>query len=92
MRTVYNFFLFFSSCYRLATVLLYLNEPQEGGETAFPVAGNETFSVEVRISNCRCTSNNAGWVPSGHLSRHGFLGNSYDLLTRRQSEFNLTSQ
>ena len=83
---------FFSSCYRLATVLLYLNEPQEGGETAFPVAGNETFSVEVRISNCRCTSNNAGRVPSGHLSRHGFLGNNYDVLTRRQSEFNLTSQ
>lgn len=32
---------------RLATVLLYLNEPQEGGETAFPVAGNETFSAEA---------------------------------------------
>ncbi|KAL9950834.1 hypothetical protein ACROYT_G043398 [Oculina patagonica] len=31
----------------LATVLLYLNEPEKGGETAFPVAGNETFSQEA---------------------------------------------
>lgn len=33
--------------YRLATVLLYLNEPEKGGETAFPLADNETFSTEV---------------------------------------------
>lgn len=32
---------------RFATVLIYLNNPQEGGETAFPLAGNETFSVEA---------------------------------------------
>lgn len=32
---------------RLATVLLYLNEPEKGGETAFPLADNETFSTEV---------------------------------------------
>jgi len=32
---------------RLATVLIYLNNPQEGGETAFPLAGNETFSIKA---------------------------------------------
>jgi len=32
---------------RLATVLLYLNEPEKGGETAFPLADNETFSTEA---------------------------------------------
>ncbi len=41
---IYTLFCLF---YRLATVLLYLNEPEKGGETAFPVAGNETFSQEV---------------------------------------------
>ena len=35
--------------YRFATVLIYLNEPKQGGETAFPLAGNETFSMEVGL-------------------------------------------
>lgn len=34
---------------RFATVLIYLNEPKQGGETAFPLAGNETFSMEVGL-------------------------------------------
>lgn len=32
---------------RFATVLIYLNNPKKGGETAFPLAGNETFSLEA---------------------------------------------
>ncbi|XP_071508225.1 transmembrane prolyl 4-hydroxylase-like [Diadema antillarum] len=31
---------------RFATVLFYLNDVEEGGETAFPVADNETFTLE----------------------------------------------
>ena len=33
---------------RFLTILYYLDETQDGGETAFPVADNETFSDEVR--------------------------------------------
>ena len=39
-------------------MLYFLNDVEEGGETAFPVANNETFSIEVRISTnhtCRET-------------------------------------
>ena len=28
-------------------MLYFLNDVEEGGETAFPVANNETFSIEV---------------------------------------------
>ncbi|CAH3172383.1 unnamed protein product, partial [Porites evermanni] len=38
---------------RFATVLIYLNEPKQGGETAFPLAGNETFSMEVEEKSSR---------------------------------------
>ena len=31
------------------TVLFYLNDVEEGGGTAFPVAGNETYDVHVSI-------------------------------------------
>ena len=33
---------------RYLTVLYFLNAVEEGGETAFPVADNETFDEEVR--------------------------------------------
>ena len=32
------------------TVLFYLNDVIEGGETAFPLADNETYSIEVWIT------------------------------------------
>jgi len=32
---------------RFATVLIYLNNPKIGGETAFPLAGNESYSAEA---------------------------------------------
>ena len=32
---------------RYITVLYFLNDVEEGGETAFPVADNATFSKEV---------------------------------------------
>ncbi|XP_071953278.1 transmembrane prolyl 4-hydroxylase-like [Antedon mediterranea] len=32
---------------RYATIMYYLNDVDEGGDTAFPVADNETFSCEV---------------------------------------------
>ena len=44
--TTSNMFILLLYC-RLVTVLLYLNEPEKGGETAFPLADNETFSTEV---------------------------------------------
>ena len=40
-----SFFVLF--CFRFITVLYYLNDVEEGGETAFPVADNETFDMEV---------------------------------------------
>jgi len=35
------------SFYRYITILYYLNDVEEGGETAFPVADNETFDQTV---------------------------------------------
>ena len=32
---------------RYITILYYLNDVEEGGETAFPVADNETFDQQV---------------------------------------------
>ena len=32
---------------RYVTILYFLNEPPEGGETAFPMADNATFIKEV---------------------------------------------
>lgn len=37
-----------SFSYRYITVLYFLNDVEEGGETAFPVADNATFSPEVK--------------------------------------------
>ena len=34
---------------RYITVLMFLNEPEDGGNTAFPVADNTTYSDEVMI-------------------------------------------
>lgn len=42
--------------YRYITVLYFLNDVEEGGETAFPVADNATFSTEVK--NKQLTNNN----------------------------------
>lgn len=41
---------------RYITVLYFLNDVEEGGETAFPVANNETFSIEAwtQITKYRC--------------------------------------
>lgn len=38
---------YFIPC-RYITVLYFLNDVEEGGETAFPVADNATFSIEVQ--------------------------------------------
>ena len=35
---------------RYVTILFYLNDVEEGGETAFPMADNVTLSMEVRFS------------------------------------------
>lgn len=40
---------FFHLVFRYITVLYYLNNVEEGGETAFPVADNATFSYEVYL-------------------------------------------
>ncbi len=40
---------------RFITVMIYLNDVEEGGETAFPAAHNETYdnSVSSGFSRCR---------------------------------------
>ena len=38
------------SLIRYVTILFYLNDVEEGGETAFPMADNVTLSMEVRFS------------------------------------------
>ena len=32
---------------RFMTIIYYLSDVEEGGETAFPIADNETYTVEV---------------------------------------------
>ena len=39
----------FLSFYRFITIMVYLKEPEEGGETAFPAADNITYSESVSI-------------------------------------------
>ena len=34
--------------FRYMTILFYLNDVEEGGETAFPVAQNQTLDYQVR--------------------------------------------
>ena len=34
---------------RFMTILYYLNDVEDGGETAFPVADNETFDQAVSV-------------------------------------------
>ena len=34
---------------RFMTILYYLNDVEDGGETAFPVADNETFDQMVSV-------------------------------------------
>ena len=37
-------------CFRILTILYYLNDVKEGGETAFLVADNNTLDVKVRFT------------------------------------------
>ena len=41
--------LFLPFNYRYMTILFYLNDVEGGGETAFPVANNETLDITVSI-------------------------------------------
>lgn len=50
-----------SFSYRYITVLYFLNDVEEGGETAFPVADNATFSPEVK--NKQQTNDNSFFSP-----------------------------
>ena len=36
--------------FRYATILYYLNDVEDGGETAFPVADNDTFDKKVTLT------------------------------------------
>ena len=33
------------------TIMVYLNEVEEGGETAFPIANNDTYDDHVSTNN-----------------------------------------
>ena len=37
--------------FRYMTILYYLNDVEQGGETAFPIADNATLDMKV---SCRC--------------------------------------
>ena len=37
---------------RFITIMVYLNDVEEGGETAFPAAHNKTYDDEVRKKVC----------------------------------------
>lgn len=72
---MYHFYLFiflFFFIFRFITVLYYLNDVEEGGETAFPVADNETFDQQVSCThgtnNDNCTGSPQIWPP---LLLHG---------------------
>ena len=39
------------------TLLYYLNDVEDGGETAFPVADNETFNQQVLSNGIRHSQN-----------------------------------
>lgn len=39
---------------RMATVLLYLNTPEEGGETVFPIAKKPRVRVDLKVSFWLC--------------------------------------
>ena len=41
------YYLYIDHFFRYVTILYFLNEPPEGGETAFPMADNATFNKEV---------------------------------------------
>ena len=40
---------YFNSTRRYLTFFYYLNEPEEGGETAFVIAGNGTVNPKVTV-------------------------------------------
>lgn len=42
-----NCFVLWGFCFRYITVLYYLNDPEEGGETAFPIADKPDDYIEV---------------------------------------------
>ena len=48
---VYEINFFNSYFVRYITILYFLNDVEEGGQTAFPVADNETFNHEVCLSD-----------------------------------------
>ena len=41
------------SCFRFVTILYYLNDVEEGGQTAFLIADNMTTTPDVSVSNHR---------------------------------------
>ena len=50
-KALHNLYVFFFSTFiRIATILYYLNDVEEGGETAFVVADNSTLNESVRSS------------------------------------------
>lgn len=44
----FNYYWYYYYSIRYVTVLYYLNDVEEGGETAFPMADNTTRNMEVR--------------------------------------------
>lgn len=48
----FNYYWYYCYSIRYVTVLYYLNDVEEGGETAFPMADNTTRNMEVRCWSC----------------------------------------
>lgn len=68
------------SLIRYVTILFYLNDVEEGGETAFPMADNVTLSMEVRFSRgvslLEWNAINIQISPRQHSSSHKSIKNT----------------
>ena len=62
-----------NSCFRFVTILYYLNDVEEGGQTAFLIADNMTTTPDVSISNHR------NFLPPSSLTMCALLEQVCDL-------------
>lgn len=62
-----------NSCFRFVTILYYLNDVEEGGQTAFLIADNMTTTPDVSISN------HCNFLPPSSLTMCALFEQVWDL-------------